>query len=79
MLSPNDRMGRVNDKIADYLENGVGMVWLAEPELRTVAVYRPGAQFRVYRDDEELTGEEVLPGLACRVSDLFYLPGKMAS
>src|SRR5262249_44511931 len=41
VLSPNDRANRVNRKITDYLKNGVALLWVVDPESRTVTVYRP--------------------------------------
>src|ERR671924_452684 len=38
VLSPNDRADRVTRKITDYLRNGVRLVWLVDPEIRTVTV-----------------------------------------
>ena len=39
ILSPDDQMRRVLVKIADYLEFGVGCVWLIDPPKRTATVY----------------------------------------
>jgi Uma2 family endonuclease len=74
VLSSRDRADRILPKITDYLRNGVELVWLIDPKARTVTVYQPDKGPRVYKQDEELTGEDVLPGLACRVADFFYLP-----
>lgn len=76
VLSPNDRLGRVNRKITDYLRSGVGLVWLIDPETRNVTVYRPGKEPYVVEEDQELTGEDVLPGFRCRVAEFFLLPGE---
>lgn len=76
VLSASDRWGPVLRKIADYLRNGVDMVWLIDPESRTVTVYRPDKVPRVYEEYEELDGEDVLPGFRCRVADFFRLPGE---
>jgi len=40
-----------------------------------VAVYRPGREVRVLEENEVLEGEDVLPGFACVVGELFRLPG----
>jgi len=76
VLSPNDRADRVQRKVTDYLRNGVDMVWVIDPEARTVTVYRPDKGPRVYEEHEELDGEDVLPGFRCRVADFFLLPGE---
>jgi Uma2 family endonuclease len=75
VLSPEDRLGKVMRKIMDYLHNGVPLVWLIDPETRNVTVHRPGKEPYVVEQNEELTGEDVLPGFRCRVADLFLLPG----
>lgn len=78
VLSPSDRIGKVMRKIMDYLRNGVELVWLIDPETRNVTVHRPGKEPYVVEENQELTGEEVLPGFRCRVADFFALPGDRA-
>jgi Uma2 family endonuclease len=74
ILSPNDRADRMTRKITDYLQNGVEIVWLVDPEARTVTVYRPDKGPRLVGEKEELTGEDILPGLHCRTADFFFMP-----
>jgi Uma2 family endonuclease len=77
VLSPDDKAKHVTRKITDYLTNGVEIVWLIDPEARTVTVYlRDRAPFLVGEKDE-LTGENVLPDFRCKVADFFYLPEEM--
>ena len=78
VLSSSDRSSRITEKVNDYLNNGVELVWLIEPELHAVTVCRLGRQPQVVKEGEELTAEEVLPGFRCRVADLFLLPGEKA-
>ena len=79
VLSPNASFGRVTRRVSQLLRHGVGMVWLVEPEARTVTVYRDGAVPVVFDDSEELAVEDLLPGFRCKVADLFHLPGAPAS
>ncbi|HZV07901.1 MAG TPA: Uma2 family endonuclease [Gemmataceae bacterium] len=76
VMSPNERIGKIMRKIMDYLHNGVELVWLIDPETRNVTVYRPGKEAFVAEENQELTGEDVLPGFRCLVSDFFRLPGE---
>jgi len=78
ILSPNDRAKQVTRKITDYLNNGVELVWLLDPEDRIVTVYRPDKKPVDLRGDQPLSAEPVLPGFQCRVSDFFRLPGESA-
>lgn len=79
VLSPTDRIGELNERIAEYLRAGVRVVWLVDPETKTVTVYRRNQHLQVVKADQELTGGEELPGFSCRVADLFRLPGDWTS
>jgi Uma2 family endonuclease len=71
VLSPSNRMARIREKLAEYFQRGVRMVWIADPEDRTVAVYRSPEEGRILHETATLTGEDVLPGFSCQVADLF--------
>ncbi len=75
VTSPNDRVGKINLRIAEFLGWGVRVVWLVDPEDRTVTVYRADQGLRVFTADRELT-DEALPDFRCRIADFFYLPGE---
>jgi Uma2 family endonuclease len=75
VLSPNDKAGKVVSKVTDYLKSGVDLVWLVDPDDRKVTVYRPDKSPYELKVDEELTGDDVLPGFRCRVNDFFFVPG----
>jgi Uma2 family endonuclease len=74
VLSPDDRPNKVNRKIVDYLWAGVGIVWLVDFEEREVTVYRPDRTPYRLSEVDELTGEDVLPELRVRISELFFMP-----
>jgi Uma2 family endonuclease len=74
VLSPGDKMARMLRRISQFLERGVPLVWLVDPENETVTIYRPGNAHSMLHAGETVTGEDVLPGLRYRVADLFALP-----
>jgi Uma2 family endonuclease len=76
VLSPNDRADRVIRKINDYLRNGVEIVWLVDPETRSVTIYQSNSGPREIGGTDEITAEEVLPGFRCSVAEFFRVPGK---
>jgi Uma2 family endonuclease len=78
VLSPTDRWGKVTRRLAHFLSRGIPLVWLVDPEDRSVTVYRPGQLPQVFEENEELTGFDVLPEFRCRVADFFFLPGEEA-
>jgi len=71
VISPTDTYGEVAQKVQDWLDAGVRVVWVVDPVAKTVAVHRAGAAVRVYGEEGTLSGEEVLPGFECRVSEIF--------
>lgn len=71
ILSPSDTHEDVVSKIELYLEAGVEVVWIVDPDLRTVTIYRPDGQSAFFNAAQELTCEPKLPGLRINVADLF--------
>jgi Uma2 family endonuclease len=76
VLSPNDRWSKVTAKITDYLQNGVALVWVVDPQNRDVTVYRPNQAPYTVSGNQELTGEDVLPEFRCPVREFFWMPGE---
>jgi Uma2 family endonuclease len=73
VLSPNDTARYITEKVTDYLENGVEVVWVIDPESKTVTIYSKTCVKKLTEKDT-LTGGDVLPGFRCKVADLFVLP-----
>lgn len=76
VMSPTDRINRVNIRIAQLLSRGVRMVWVVDPEARDVSVYTSGRDPLLLTEGDTLTAEELLPGVSISVSGLFALPGQ---
>jgi Uma2 family endonuclease len=70
VVSPSDVFSHVQRKVREYLERGVRLVWVVDPENLELSIYRPGQQPRIFSEGETVTGEDVLPGFTCRVADL---------
>lgn len=75
VVSPTDTPNKINRRVGEYLKRGVPLVWIVDPEDRTVGIHRKGELPRTLDEGDELTGEEVLPDLKHRVAELFTLPG----
>jgi len=76
VLSPNDTPGKITQRIQEQKRFGTLLIWVLDPEARNVTIYRPGKEEKVVLQSEELTGEDVLPDLRVRVTELFALPGQ---
>ena len=71
VISPTDVQYRVIKKAVAYLEAGTRLVWVLEPVTKTVTVYRSERDIETLTRDDTLTGEDVVPGFSCQVSQLF--------
>lgn len=67
--SKNDSQSEIERKVAEYLAVGVRLVWVADPLARRVTEYRKEVPPRVYREDDTLTVEDVIPGFSLSVRD----------
>ena len=71
VASPNDSRREVHDKAHMWLNHGVRLVWVVQPESRTVDVYRPDEEIATLGEQDSLDGLDVLPGFTCDVSAVF--------
>jgi Uma2 family endonuclease len=70
VLSPSNTWKQIRAKIKEYFAKGVRLVWVIAPEDRILTIYRTADEGRVLHETATVTGEDVLPGFSCRVSDL---------
>ncbi len=71
ILSPSDRMERIEEKLEAYLAAGVKRVWIVEPVFKTITVYRPDAEPELFNLSDEIDGEPHLSGFRASVRELF--------
>ncbi|WP_166281138.1 Uma2 family endonuclease [Lyngbya confervoides] len=62
LMSPNDSLHPVREKMQEYLDAGVRLGWLINPENQTVELYRQGQPVEILEKPEAIANEEVLPG-----------------
>ncbi len=70
MLSPDDRPRAVLDKVGEYLQAGVRLVWVIDPKAGRAVVYRSVTAVRDLKADASLDGEDVLPGFRCSLAEI---------
>lgn len=62
LMSASDTLKKAQEKMHEYIENGVQMAWLIQPSSQTVFIYRAdGTISKVIDFDNKLSGETVLP------------------
>ncbi|SFH54973.1 Uma2 family endonuclease [Planctomicrobium piriforme] len=70
VVSPGDGAYDVNEKVEDWLEAGVAVLWLVMPRDRTVTVYKAGQKPQLLTSSEEIT-LNLIPDFRCQVADFF--------
>jgi Uma2 family endonuclease len=71
VVSPNDTFDEVDRKVEEYLRLGVHLVWIVSLETRQIYIHRRDGSVAKVRENGELSGEDVVSGFRCRVSELF--------
>ena len=71
ILSPNDTIDQINEKIDAYLNAGVGLVWVIDPHRRTIEIIQSGKEPELVNVRQELTAEPHLPGFRVPAIKLF--------
>jgi Uma2 family endonuclease len=71
VVSPNDTVPGLWAKIEDYWAAGIPLIWVLDPETRTVEVFRPDRSSVRLRMSDALDGGNVLPGFSCAVASIF--------
>ena len=71
ILSKSDTIEEISDKIDDWLEAGVQMLWIVDPFRRAVTMYQPGRDPCLLGEHGTLEGDPVVPGFRCSVAEIF--------
>lgn len=75
LVSPSDLKNRryrdLQNKMQEYLDNGVKLGWLIEPKAKKVEIYRRDKSPEVLNNLQSISGEDILPGFVLNLSTIF--------
>lgn len=71
VVSTNDEVKELNEKVEEYLAAGIPLVWVIDPHPQIVFIHRGDGSVTKLHKNDNLVGENILPGFQCRVADLF--------
>lgn len=71
VVSPEDTVEEIDAKVLEYLHAGTKLVWVVHPKTQTITVYRSLDKVRVLTANDTLDGNDVLPGFAVAVKEIF--------
>lgn len=70
IVSPNDSFSELQEKVDEYIERGVTLIWIFDPQKKRVHVYCDDRRTTLAQADT-LSGEDVLPGLDVKLAEVF--------
>jgi Uma2 family endonuclease len=70
LMSPSDYLVDVQGKMQEYLDNGVQLGWLINPEVKQVEIYRLGQDVELLNSPASLSGEDILPGFVLDLTNI---------
>lgn len=71
LRSQAERVPALQEKMREYLDNGVRLAWLIDPFEKRVYIYRPDQPVETLDNPALVGGESVLPGFVLRVRELW--------
>ena len=69
--SPSDRLLKLQEKMAEYRDNGAELGWLIDPQERKVHIYRPGKRVEILNHPKRLSGDPELPGFVLELARIW--------
>lgn len=70
LRSASDTLAALQAKMQEYLDNGLRLGWLLNPQGQQVEVYAPGQATVILSAPTELSGEPVLPGFRLHLAQI---------
>lgn len=71
LRSATDELRTLQAKMQEYIENGVRLGWLINPQQRQVEIYRLGQPKETQESPNSLSGEDVLPEFVLDLNRIF--------
>ncbi|MFN0216093.1 MAG: Uma2 family endonuclease [Saprospiraceae bacterium] len=71
IISPTDRSVKVEEKVLEYFEAGVKVVWLLFPQTQTVHIYTSPVSVMICKDDRLCSAAPVVPDFEMRAAEVF--------
>jgi Uma2 family endonuclease len=71
VISPGESKKKIEMKTARWLQFGTLVVWLVNPQTRTVAVCSSHGERKILDEKDILTGADLVPGFSIPVAEIF--------
>ncbi|MBD2211151.1 Uma2 family endonuclease [Nostoc linckia FACHB-104] len=70
LRSATDSLETLRRKMQEYIDSGVRLGWLIDPQNQQVEIYRPEQEVEILKSPTNLSGEDVLPGFVLNLAQI---------
>lgn len=71
LRSKSDNLRKLQNKMREYIENGVRLGWLIDPTVKRVHIYRGDKSVEILENPALISGEDVLRGFKFDVTEIW--------
>jgi Uma2 family endonuclease len=71
LRSKSDSLKDLQDKMQEYMDNGVRLGWLIDRKQRAVYIYRPSVPIEQLNNPETVNGDPELPGFVLKLEQIW--------
>ena len=71
LKSPSDTLVTLQNKMSEYIDNGVRLGWLLNPQSKQIEIYQPGKDREVLENLNRIANDNVLPGLVLELDTVW--------
>ncbi len=71
LRSDTDRLGPLQAKMQEYMDNGARLGWLIDPQTKSVHTYRPNHEVQTLENPESLSADPILPGFTLDLAEVW--------
>jgi Uma2 family endonuclease len=71
IMSPSDRLAAAKTKMEEWIDAGVALGWLLDPDRRTAYIYRPGRAPEKLVTPKKLKGEGPVTGFVLQLASVW--------
>jgi Uma2 family endonuclease len=71
LRSESDSLAKLQEKMREYIDNGVALGWLIDPTEKRIYVYRAEKDVETLENPSEISGEPVLKGFVLNLKEIW--------
>lgn len=71
LRSASDSLKKLQEKMEEYIQNGVSLGWLIDVKNKKIYVYKATAETQIIENPTEISGEPLLKGFALNLKEIW--------